>query len=197
MLYATLLLAVSALASVAFAQDAPNTTACCNIDPGSVPLGTRNGWCTGERNTCLEVCGGIQNLAPNGNLCDPERLTFTCTCSNGNKPNMSDFQQSLPAQQCLVWYQQCIDSHPNDRFGQEACKSVQCGNRTTADLPQSSSSASSSPTGTAAQSSGPASATSAAPSAATSGAAVALGFAREYGTPVLAAGIMAAFGLGL
>ena len=71
MLYATLLLAVSALASVAFAQDAPNTTACCNIDPGSVQLGTRNGWCTGERNTCLEVCGGIQNLAPNGNLCDP------------------------------------------------------------------------------------------------------------------------------
>lgn len=75
MFYATLLLALTAFSSVGSAQDSGNTTNCCDINPGSVPLGTRAAWCTGERNTCLEVCGGrVQDLAPNGNLCDPVSL---------------------------------------------------------------------------------------------------------------------------
>jgi hypothetical protein len=108
---------------------------------------------------------------------------------------MSDYQQSLPAQQCLVWYSQCIEAHPDDRFGQEQCKSVQCGNKTTEGLVSSSAAPSATPSATGSQAERPASATSAAASQSPTGAAVAL--AREYGTGVLAAGILAAFGLAL
>jgi hypothetical protein len=114
---------------------------------------------------------------------------------------MTDYQQSLPGLQCREWFDQCIAASPNDIFGQEACKSVTCGNKTSEALTSSSSAApSATPTATGGggdKSSSP-SATSASPSvAASSGAAVALGLAREYGTPALAAGLMAAFGLAL
>jgi len=114
---------------------------------------------------------------------------------------MSDYQQSLPAQQCREWFNQCITSHPNDIFAQEECKNVSCGNKTTAELVRSSSSSSAeaTPAATQSQSSG-SSPTDSAPeatSASATGAAVALGYAREFGTPVLAAGILAAFGLAL
>ncbi|KAF2206015.1 hypothetical protein GQ43DRAFT_152 [Delitschia confertaspora ATCC 74209] len=198
MFYSTLLLAFAALSSVTIAQN----ISCCSIDAGSVPPETKREWCQAERNTCPEICGGIGKLASGGNNCDINTLEFTCECADGRKPNMSDYQQSVPGQMCLVWFDRCIQNSGSDIFKQEECKSIKCGNKTTEDLAQSSSSsavASSTPTGTTSGSGdSPAASTSAAASPAeSSGAAVALAFARELGTPVLAAGVMAAFGLAL
>jgi hypothetical protein len=94
MLYSTVLLALSAFAGVASAQ---NFSTCCDINAGSVPIEKRRGWCVAERNTCPELCGGIGRLAPNGNNCDPVsnalstirlamviRKNLTCLLSRNN-----------------------------------------------------------------------------------------------------------------
>jgi len=194
MLYSTLLLAATALTGLVAAQ---NFTQCCTL-PTLPPVATRQTWCRAEQNTCPELCGGIGQLANDGNLCDSTALTYTCQCSDGTKPNISDYQQSLPALMCQQWKTDCVANSPNDLTGQTACLSVVCGNKTTNDL---SSSASSAPSATAAPSStggGSGSATVASATSATSkAAATALALAKEFGTSALAAGIVAAFGFAL
>lgn len=69
MLYSTLLLAVTALTGLVAAQ---NFTQCCTL-PTLPPIATRQVWCRAEQNTCPELCGGIGQLAQDGNLCDSVR----------------------------------------------------------------------------------------------------------------------------
>ncbi|KAF1998086.1 hypothetical protein P154DRAFT_524394 [Amniculicola lignicola CBS 123094] len=110
---------------------------------------------------------------------------------------MSDYQQSVPGQMCRFWFELCINASGTDLGLQEECKSVECGNRTTT-AAQSSAAASSSPTASGGGADSSSSATSASATAAqSSGAAAALAIAREYGTPILAGGLAAVFGLAL
>lgn len=196
MLYASLLLAASAFSGLVAAQ---NFSQCCTINPGSVDTDTRQSWCRAEQNTCPELCGGIGNLANNGNLCDSNLLTYTCKCADGKSPNVTDYQQSLPAQMCLSWVTQCVASRPNDLTGITECRAVQCGNKSLDAASASTiAAASSSTVAPSSTSSGSASATVAsATSASSKAAATALGMVRDYATPVFAAGMMAVFGLGL
>ena len=41
--------------------------------PTLPPIATRQTWCRAEQNTCPEICGGIGQLAQDGNLCDSVR----------------------------------------------------------------------------------------------------------------------------
>ncbi|KAJ5902356.1 hypothetical protein N7495_002884 [Penicillium taxi] len=83
-------------------------------------------WCLGERNVCPSVCQGSTKQ----NSCDPSTLNFDCVCSDGTAPDMSQYMQSIPFYVCEASFGQCIDSHPNDAMGQEACKKASsCGTK--------------------------------------------------------------------
>src|SRR6266704_3089470 len=91
----------------------------------------------------------MKGISITANTAFQTALTYTCQCSDGTKPNVSDYQQSLPALMCEQWKTDCVANSPNDLTGQTACLSVVCGNKTTSDL----SSSSSAPSATAAPSS--------------------------------------------
>lgn len=149
-------------------------------------------------------------------------MTYNCVCSSGNQPNISDYDQTLPSLVCGQWVADCVNAHPNDLDGQTACLSVVCGSRnassgisTSSSSMMTSASATASSSGgsggaggaqqTASSSSGSgsgsgsstASGSSGAASATSSSAAYALNLASNYGTGILAAGILGAFGLAL
>jgi cobalamin biosynthesis Mg chelatase CobN len=127
-------------------------------------------------------------------------------------PNVSDYQQTLPAFVCREYVDQCVNAHPNDLDGITTCRDTVCGNKTTDDITSSSTSsesssatASSTRSGSGASqtasstSGGSASETSGSSASATAAAssASALHMASTYGTGLLAVGILAAFGLAL
>jgi len=134
-------------------------------------------------------------------------------------PNVSSYEQTLPAYVCREYVIQCVNNHPNDADGQEACQATVCGTKEIGDpddSTSSSSSASSSATASSTTSGGSSEATetssstsdseesasqtsdsSTAESTDDSSAASALTLASNYGTGILAVGILAAFGLAL
>jgi hypothetical protein len=72
MFYSTLLLATAALCGLATAQNGTfSTSGPLMVDPNSVPIATRDGWCIGQRGNCPLACGG--SAYPNN--CYPVRPT--------------------------------------------------------------------------------------------------------------------------
>ena len=117
---------------------------------------------------------------------------------------MKTYQQTVPAQMCYFWYDACINAtigangegNAAQQFQCTQARDSQCGNTTfdessDGSSSQASGSATGSATGTASRTSATGSATGSSTAAASSGAAVALG------TPALAAGLLAVFGLAL
>ncbi|KAJ9645307.1 hypothetical protein H2201_005656 [Coniosporium apollinis] len=188
MLFSSLFIAVSAAASLVAAQSNNTYT----VDPNSVPATQRQVWCRAQRQTCPQLCNNqIQN-----NDCDPNTLQILCVCRNGQTPNVTDYEQTVPSLMCEEWKIQCVRNSGSDATKQAACIAVQCGSRR-AESVLSTSSASSSATGSS-TASGSASATSgAAAAASSSAAAAALDFATTYGTGAIAAGLLGLFGLAL
>ncbi|ORY02171.1 hypothetical protein BCR34DRAFT_605652 [Clohesyomyces aquaticus] len=101
-------------------------SASATLDPNSVPSATRSQWCTSEILTCSTVCG---SLGASDNTCNPNDLTYTCTCSNGVSYTLEEYSGSLPAFECQQLKSQCISDHPNDPSGQQACNSTSCGTK--------------------------------------------------------------------
>lgn len=141
-------------------------------------------------------------------------------CTNGNQPNISDYDQTLPSLVCGTWRGDCVQAHPNDLDGQTACLSVVCGSKNASTGISTSSTMMTSASATASSSGGSggaggaqqtasstsdsgssasstASGSGSAASASSSSAAFALSVASNYGTGILAAGILGAFGLAL
>lgn len=75
MLYSTIFVAASAFASFAAAQNTSTPIPCCSVDAGSVPEDQRTSWCDANENTCVELCGGLGDIASNGNQCDEASLS--------------------------------------------------------------------------------------------------------------------------
>jgi len=171
------------LAAVASAQQT-NLNACCDVNPGGVDNATRGLWCRSQRQTCPLLCPmGIVSV----NDCDPDALTYTCTCASGPTPNVSDYQQTLPSLECDEWKSECVNASTNLATN-NFCLSFVCGNKT-ADAgitPTSSSSVSPSnaPTSTASPA-----------ATASHSAAMALRAGRDYGTGMLALGLVSLFAL--
>ncbi|QIW98015.1 hypothetical protein AMS68_003533 [Peltaster fructicola] len=207
MLYSTLAIA-AAFAGLASAQNY-TTSGTLNVTASQFPLALRQSWCTGERNNCPVICGGRAT----SNDCDPNNLSYLCVCSDGSKPNVSDYMETLPFYICEQWIGNCVKNHPNDVTGQAACQSVVCGMKNAtnaAAVGGSSASASASAASTAASTGAAttgsmtttttataAAATSATTTSSRAAAATAFAIAKNYGTPILAAGMFAAFGLAL
>ena len=73
MLYSSVIVAVSALAGFAAAQN--NTVIpCCTVPVNNVPEDQRQSWCDAQENTCVDLCGGQGEIASNGNTCDAVSL---------------------------------------------------------------------------------------------------------------------------
>lgn len=220
MLYSTLLVAAAAFSGFVSAQNSSTPIGdCCTVPANEVSDDLKESWCRAQTNTCPEICGGLGQVANGGNTCDDvsipvwqlqtttltsvlqSTLDFTCECRNGTEPNMDEYQQSVPGQMCRFWFDKCINATGENLDEQFQCttqRDTRCGNKTT----RADSTASASASGTAAQTGGgsdsSASATSTGSSSSqSSGAAAALTLAREFGTPVLAGGMIALFGFAL
>jgi hypothetical protein len=145
------------------------------------------------------------------NIALQSTLDYTCKCANGTTiadDIMKTYQQTVPAQMCYFWYDACINATINQQTGEgnaaqqfqcTQARNSECGNTTIDESSSgsSSTSASSSATrtsGATGSATGDASATSSSTAAASSGAAIA-NFA--LGTPALAGGLLAVFGLAL
>lgn len=205
MLYSAFVAA--ALAGLAAAQNATsnlptNFPECCT--PPTAPNSTvSQQWCNANTNTCVQVCGDQSKIAPNGNSCDPKTLDFTCKCKDGTSPNMTQYQQSVPALECREWYRQCVIA-AGDGFQSAEWKRTcednlnnKCGNETIQASDSSSASGSASSSLPSRTSSGSSSPTNSESPAATSSSAAAVALAREFGLPVLAGGLVALFGIAL
>ncbi|KAK3677601.1 hypothetical protein LTR78_002451 [Recurvomyces mirabilis] len=217
MFYSTLLLAVTAFTGLVSAQNY-STSGALSIDVSQVDTQQRLAWCVSQTTSCPQICSG----STTANTCDSNTLNYTCTCSGGSSPNISDYTQTVPFFVCEQWKANCADAHPNDLQGLAGCHSVVCGakNASAAGGSSGSSSASSgsasatgsstgsatgaagsaSATGSAAASaasSGAASATSSAAAASSSAASAAVGLAMQYSSGILAAAMLAVFGLAL
>ncbi|KAF3032949.1 hypothetical protein E8E11_000893 [Didymella keratinophila] len=206
MLYSSVIVA-AAFAGFAAAQN--NTVIpCCSVPLTQVPEDTRQSWCDAQENTCVDLCGGQGDIASNGNTCDASTLDYTCSCSNGttiSEDVMKTYQQTVPAQMCYFWYDACINAtigangegNAAQQFQCTQARNSECGNTTfdessDGSSSQASGSATGSSTGSPSRTSGASgSATGSSTAAASSGAAVILG------TPALAAGLLAVFGLAL
>ncbi|KAF2740452.1 hypothetical protein EJ04DRAFT_455576 [Polyplosphaeria fusca] len=201
MLYSMLLVAAAAFTGLVSAQNATFANGpCCSVDVSGLNSTVRGDFCQAQQNTCREICQEASTTRFKNNTCAVETLQFNCTCGDNSTPNMSDYQQTVPGQLCLLWFADCIEASGQNLEAQETCKSVQCGNKTTeGGDSSSSSSATGGPTGSATTggNGGQASATNEAQSSSSSAAATALAIAREYGTPLLAGGFAALFGLAL
>ena len=75
MLYSTIIVAASAFAGFASAQNTTYNTpiACCSVAANTVSQDDRQTWCRANGNTCVQLCGGQSKLASNGNKCDTVR----------------------------------------------------------------------------------------------------------------------------
>jgi hypothetical protein len=116
----------------------------------------------------------------------------------------------IPSYECIQWVDQCVAAAGNDLNLLTDCRSVVCGSRDPGDVKQTtnngpggastSSSAmpsmSTSPSQTGGNGGGSPTQSSASASSST-GAAVALNVAKNYGTGILAGGMLALFGLAL
>ena len=131
-----------------------------------------------------------------------DTLKYTCECKNGTKPDMSQYAQSVPGLMCRYWFDLCNNGNVGNQQAQFEClteRNNKCGNLTTDGAAAPSSSAATTtqaPSSTGGGNGGtPTSSTAA--SSTSSGAATALAMAREFGTPLLAGGMVALFGLAL
>ncbi|RGP59712.1 pci domain-containing [Fusarium longipes] len=114
--FAILAMAVSAVSAqtVKTYKDSLEMT----IDPNSVDLTTRSGWCGAQQNTCDTLC----NDDTTKNNCNDDTLNWECTCSsNSSAPGLQYYTQTMPTFICEELFAQCI-SQTNTQKGSEECK---------------------------------------------------------------------------
>ncbi|TVY49826.1 hypothetical protein LOCC1_G000451 [Lachnellula occidentalis] len=173
------------------------------IDPSSVPIATRDAWCTTQKQICPALCTQISSSSTTSqNNCYPESLTYSCVCGNGASPNASEFSQTLPYFICTEYDAQCITACNGNTDCQSDCRSQHpCGAQNPVRVNTSTSSMMASTTAGGGASNtqvynglGGAATTTAA-SGKKSDAQSALDIGRSYGLAVVFAGIFAGFAL--
>lgn len=92
------------------------------IDPDSVPLSTRQSWCSDEVNTCPLICSQLSPGPPLVNECNPDTLTFGCLCGNNKQPNVSEYSLTLPYFICQEYGNQCVTACGQNNQCSSACR---------------------------------------------------------------------------
>lgn len=94
------------------------------IDPNSVPLATRQAWCTSQQSSCPLLCLQLpgQSSTTAANDCDAATLTYDCVCGNGQSPNASEYSQTIPFFICQEYGTQCVAGCAGNTPCQSACR---------------------------------------------------------------------------
>ncbi|KAF2234950.1 hypothetical protein EV356DRAFT_532236 [Viridothelium virens] len=99
------------------------------IDPNSVDIGTKNGWCTAQTSSCPLIC--LQQPGASGttsNTCDPNSLSYTCVCNNNVTPNATQYTQTIPYFECTESNNQCVTNCGQNSACQSNCRTQNpCG----------------------------------------------------------------------
>src|SRR5206468_1104839 len=103
---------LSVLSAIGFApstlaQTAPVGVGNQTIIPGSVPIGDRNQWCVAQKNSCADLCPGM-NWA--NNTCIPTTLEYSCVCQDGSTPNLALYMDTIPYHICETYVAQCVQN---------------------------------------------------------------------------------------
>jgi len=116
-------ISVAVVATALFATSAQGQ-AVYYIDPNTVPIATRDGWCTTQKQSCPLLCTQVQggSRTTSSNDCHADTLTFTCVCGNGISPNASEFSQTLPYFICQEYGNQCVTGCNGNTACQSACR---------------------------------------------------------------------------
>lgn len=179
------------------------------IDPSTVPLSTRDSWCTSQITSCPLLCLQLpgNSATTEENDCDPNTLTYDCICGNGLTPNASEYSQTLPYFLCTEYGDECVAGCNGDTACQSACRDDHpCGaqNPTLVNVTSTSSTATATtlPAGATSNSAGVvytgiggATTTGTSSSTTKSSAQHALDLGRSYGLVVMFAGLFAGFAL--
>ncbi|PSR75106.1 hypothetical protein BD289DRAFT_354834, partial [Coniella lustricola] len=120
------------------------------VQPDSVPLATREAWCTSEISQCPLICEDMGAGGASVNTCNSTTLSYGCLCDDNTTPNVSEYSLTLPYFTCTEWGNQCVTACNGNNTCQGACRQDHpCGaldpatNKTNATTTASSSSASS------------------------------------------------------
>jgi len=203
-----------AVAATALFYMSANAQIQYSIDPNSVSLSIRQGWCTAQKATCPLLClqlGPGASSTTIQNSCDAATLSYSCVCGNGLQPNATQYSQTLPYFICTQYGTQCVAACGSLNTCQSACREDHpCGaqdpnppsNVTTTKGSTTSTSTSAAANGAASTNAagtvynGLAPTTSAASTSNTkSGDESALDMGRSYGLAVVFAGVFAGFAL--
>ncbi|KAH6695087.1 hypothetical protein F5X68DRAFT_197903 [Plectosphaerella plurivora] len=113
-----------AFATAAVAQSSTNSSKVYSVEDLGPIFSTlsdndKRDMCRGQLNGCENLCGGRNSWETND--CNDQTLVYECKCSDGQVPALQDYTNTMPSQICLRVYNNCIETHPNDRDGQEEC----------------------------------------------------------------------------
>lgn len=116
-------LSAAVLATALFSMSV-RAQAVYTIDPTSVPLSIRQGWCSSQSSTCPLLCLQLpgSSATTESNDCDAESLQFDCVCGNGLSPNATQFSQTLPYFICTEYGTQCVTACNGNTGCQSACR---------------------------------------------------------------------------
>ncbi|KAK9323449.1 hypothetical protein V1517DRAFT_352155 [Lipomyces orientalis] len=144
-----MLLAVAAVgllvAKTGLAQTYPAFNA-STIDPD-----TRHAWCVSEVASCPLICLD-EGYSTTSNLCYPDNLYYTCECSSGHSPNLTEYSLTIPYFICVEQVSLCALNCGSDNLCVSACRENKTCGATNPTRVNTTSTAVSSTTGTAASS---------------------------------------------
>ncbi|KUL83073.1 hypothetical protein ZTR_11165 [Talaromyces verruculosus] len=94
-----------------------------SIDPSTIPIATRDQWCSQQETSCPLICLQLPNgtASTDSNTCDPDTLDYSCVCSNGQSPNSTEYSQTIPYFVCTAYNTQCQANCGGDSTCQAAC----------------------------------------------------------------------------
>ncbi|KAF2674302.1 hypothetical protein BT63DRAFT_449292 [Microthyrium microscopicum] len=94
-----------------------------SLDPASVPLSTRDSWCSDQKAACPLICLQTSTSATTlANDCDPTTLGWHCVCSNGVTPNETEYSLTIPYHVCQEYGNQCVTKCGQDNACSSNCR---------------------------------------------------------------------------
>jgi len=168
------------------------------IDPNSVPLSTRDSWCTDQKTACPLLCTQQTNSATTfANDCDPATLNWHCVCKDGLSPNASEYSNTIAFHECQEFGTQCVNKCAlGDNVCATNCRTqYTCGAKDPTRVNATTTSSSTTAGSTSASTSGSFGTFGGSGSNNKSAATSLLQIGQVYGMGVVAAGIFAGFAL--
>ncbi|KAL1958057.1 hypothetical protein VTO42DRAFT_5269 [Malbranchea cinnamomea] len=92
------------------------------VNPDDIPDGTKEQWCTMQKESCGLICLQFDEGDPRSNTCDDDTLSFTCVCASGLTPNASEYSQTIPYFLCTEQNNQCVANCGDNNICQSECR---------------------------------------------------------------------------